>query len=51
MRIAVINEISGAGRNADIIAALEGRGFEILNIGMKKADQEYKTVFIHIPAY
>ena len=47
MRIAVINEISGAGRNADIIAALEGRGFEILNIGMKSPDQEYKLFYTH----
>lgn len=36
MKIAVINETSAADRNADIIAALEGRGHEIINAGMKK---------------
>ena len=30
MKIAVINETSAADRNADIMAALEGRGHEIL---------------------
>jgi ribose 5-phosphate isomerase RpiB len=36
MRIAVINETSAADRNADILAALEGRGHEIINAGMRK---------------
>ena len=47
MRIAVLNEISGAVRNGDIIDALEGRGYEILNIGMKKPDQEHKLFYTH----
>ncbi|HEX9014959.1 MAG TPA: RpiB/LacA/LacB family sugar-phosphate isomerase [Chloroflexota bacterium] len=34
MRIAVINETSAASRNADILAALEGHGHEIINAGM-----------------
>ena len=38
MRVAVINEISAAARNADILTALEGRGFEVLNLGNTKAD-------------
>ena len=33
MKIAVINEISAADKNADILKALEGRGHEILNLG------------------
>jgi ribose 5-phosphate isomerase RpiB len=37
MRIAVINEIVGADRNADILAALEGRGHEIINAGMTRS--------------
>jgi len=37
MRIAVINETSSADRNADILAALEGRGHEIFNVGMTKS--------------
>lgn len=36
MKIAVINETSAADRNKDILAALEGRGHEVLNVGMKK---------------
>jgi ribose 5-phosphate isomerase RpiB len=36
MKIAVINETSAADRNADILAGLQGRGHEILNVGMKK---------------
>ena len=34
MRIGVINETSAADRNADIRAALDGRGHEIINVGM-----------------
>lgn len=34
VRIAVINETSAANRNADILAALQGRGHEIINAGM-----------------
>jgi ribose 5-phosphate isomerase RpiB len=37
MRIAVINETSAADRNPDILAALDGRGHEVVNVGMKKA--------------
>jgi ribose 5-phosphate isomerase RpiB len=33
MKIAVINEISAADKNADILKALGGRGHEILNLG------------------
>ena len=40
MRIAVINEISGSDRNKDIIDALSGRGFEIMNLGMKSSNDE-----------
>jgi ribose 5-phosphate isomerase RpiB len=36
MKIAVINETSAADRNADILTALQGRGHEIWNVGMKK---------------
>ena len=39
MRIAVINEISAAARNADILKALDGRGFEVLNLGNTAADE------------
>jgi ribose 5-phosphate isomerase RpiB len=36
MRIAVVNETSAADRNADILAALDGRGHEVINAGMTK---------------
>jgi ribose 5-phosphate isomerase RpiB len=36
MKIAVINETSAADRNADILAALEGRDHEVINAGMTK---------------
>lgn len=36
MKIAVVNETSSADRNADVMAALEGRDHEIVNVGMTK---------------
>ena len=47
MRIAVINETSAADRNADILAALEGRGHEIINAGMKKNGEKPELLYIH----
>ena len=46
MKIAVINETSAADRNADILAALEGRGHEILNVGMKKGGEQPELQYI-----
>ena len=46
MKIAVINETSAADRNADIVAALEGRGHEILNVGMKKGGEQPELQYI-----
>ena len=40
MKIAVVNETSSADKNADIIAALQGRDHEILNMGMTKTGGE-----------
>ena len=47
MRIAVINEVSAASRNADIMAALEGRGHEIINVGMRDGVTEPELQYIH----
>ena len=47
MRIAVLNETSAADRNADIVAALEGRGHEILNCGMRKNGEPPEISYIH----
>ena len=46
MKIGVIHETSAADRNADIIAALEGRGHEILNVGMKKGGEPPELQYI-----
>ena len=47
MKIAVINETSAADRNADILAALEGRGHEIINAGMKKSGEPPELTYIN----
>ncbi len=46
MKIAVINETSSADRNADILAALEGTGREIINAGMKKSGEKPELNYI-----
>jgi ribose 5-phosphate isomerase RpiB len=47
MKIAVINETSAADKNADILAALEGRGHEIVNAGMRKRGDTPELSYIH----
>ncbi len=47
MKIAVINEISAADKNADILKALEGRGHEILNIGNTSTGETPGLLYIH----
>ena len=47
MRIAVINETSAANRNADILVALQGRGHEIVNAGMKENGAQPELTYIH----
>jgi ribose 5-phosphate isomerase RpiB len=47
MRIAVVNEISTADRNADVVAALEGRGHEVINAGMKRSAEPPELTVIH----
>ncbi len=47
MKIAVINETSAADNNADILAALEGRGHEIVNAGMKQNGAKPELQYIH----
>jgi ribose 5-phosphate isomerase RpiB len=47
MRIAVINETSAADRNADILAALAGRGHEIINVGMRKNGEKPELQYTH----
>jgi ribose 5-phosphate isomerase RpiB len=47
MKIAVINETSAADRNADILAAIDGRGHEIINAGMRKNGETPELQYIH----
>ena len=47
MRIAVINETSAADRNADILAALDGRGHTVINAGMVKTGAKPELTYIH----
>lgn len=47
MRIAVINETSACDKNADIVAALEGRGHTIVNAGMKVKGSQPELTYIH----
>ena len=47
MRIAIINEISAADKNIDILKALEGRGHEILNLGNTKTGDSPALLYIH----
>lgn len=47
MKIAVINETSAADRNPDILAALDGRGHEIINAGMRKGGEAPELQYIH----
>jgi ribose 5-phosphate isomerase RpiB len=47
MKIAVINEISAADKNADILKALAGRGHEILNLGNTHGSDSPALLYIH----
>lgn len=47
MKIAVINEISAADKNADILKALEGRGHEIFNLGNTSSSNTPGLLYIH----
>ncbi len=47
MKIAVINETSAADKNADIMAALEGRGHTLINAGMTERGADPELSYIH----
>jgi ribose 5-phosphate isomerase RpiB len=47
MRIAVINETSAAGRNPELLAALDGRGHEIINAGMTQSGTQPELMYTH----
>lgn len=47
MRIAVVSEVSARHRNRDIMAALDGFGHEIINIGMTEGEYATELTYIH----
>jgi ribose 5-phosphate isomerase RpiB len=47
MRIAVIQETSAADRNADVLAALNGRGHTVINAGMSRNGAVPELTYIH----
>jgi ribose 5-phosphate isomerase RpiB len=47
MKVAVVNETSSVDKNAAILDALEGRGFEVINAGMKKNGDVPELSYIH----
>ncbi|MGA2158381.1 MAG: RpiB/LacA/LacB family sugar-phosphate isomerase [Dehalococcoidia bacterium] len=47
MRIAVISETSAVDKNIDIMAALDGLGHEVVNVGMKKSGEQTELSYIH----
>ena len=47
MKIAILNEISAADKNADILKALEGRGHAILNLGNTRGSDSPGLLYIH----
>lgn len=47
MKIAVISETAAGDKNPDIVAALSGRGHEIINAGMKKSGQTPELQYYH----
>jgi ribose 5-phosphate isomerase RpiB len=47
VKIAVVNETSAADSNADVLAALEGRGHEVMNAGMIKSGAKPELTYIH----
>jgi ribose 5-phosphate isomerase RpiB len=47
MKIAVINEISAADKNADILNSLESGGHEIINLGNTSRNDSPRLLYIH----
>ena len=47
MRIAVINEISAADKNGNILAAMDGLGHQIINAAMRKSGEGTELSYIN----
>jgi ribose 5-phosphate isomerase RpiB len=46
-RVAVVSETSAVDKNPHILAALEGRGLDVVNAGMVNAGEEPELQYIH----
>ena len=47
MRVAVVNETSAVDRHEAIVAALEGRGLDVVNAGMGARGEEPELQYVH----
>jgi ribose 5-phosphate isomerase RpiB len=47
MKIAVISETAAGDKNTDILSALEGRGHNIINAGMKRSGESPELQYYH----
>jgi ribose 5-phosphate isomerase RpiB len=47
VRVAVVNEISAADKNAAIMSALKGRGLEVINAGMTSKSDAPALLYTH----
>ncbi len=47
MKVAIVNEISAAARNGDILDALSGRNLELLNLGNTSSEDPNPLQYIH----
>jgi ribose 5-phosphate isomerase RpiB len=47
MRVAVVNETSAVDKHPDIMAALEGRGLDVINAGMAEKGEEPELQYNH----
>ncbi len=47
MRIAVVSDISAVSKNPDIVNALEGFGYALINAGMQDAEDKPELTYIH----
>jgi ribose 5-phosphate isomerase RpiB len=46
MKIGVVTEVSTVGKNKDILAALDGFGFKVFNLGMKNEPNEPELTIV-----
>jgi ribose 5-phosphate isomerase RpiB len=47
MRVAIVNETSAVDKHTAILAALEGRGLELVNAGMAEKGEQPELQYIH----